>query len=442
MIHQSHSADSTHSNKIALNHPTPTANATYRKRPSACRILALVSIITMATGWTTSLAQASPVDNQKENSSLTLEHMAADHLSRIYGLSASEAMDRVHDQESHARMALIMAKKLGDRSPGSFIDQKNGKLVVNVADEKAATMVSGGKVKPRIVGTTASQLAHDRVQAERRLGQMMRSSAVDPMRNMVTLSVPAENLEAARKAVTDLSRVEVQESAHDVEPLAIAKPDAGGPSPVRGGDKIDYKMANGNGYSCSYGFSVTKGGQEGFITAGHCADKDRAFTREGKNLGTTQQFSFPGEDMAYSTLDTKHWTGEPSVNKMEKSENIPVKGSTEAAVGAAVCKSGLVTKWTCGTIKAKNVTSVNNPNDPKARHEIKGLTETDACARVGDSGGPWMSGNQAQGITSSGNATHMSNGKCQNSRGDKIKTYFQPINPILQKYGLTLKVSK
>jgi len=53
------------------------------------------------------------------------------------------------------------------------------------------------------------------------------------------------------------------------------------------------------------------------------------------------------------------------------------------------------------------------------------------CAEPGDSGGSWLSANQAQGVTSGGS------GNC--STGGT--TYYQEINPILATYGLTLITS-
>ncbi|WNG14295.1 ricin-type beta-trefoil lectin domain protein [Cystobacter fuscus] len=51
--------------------------------------------------------------------------------------------------------------------------------------------------------------------------------------------------------------------------------------------------------------------------------------------------------------------------------------------------------------------------------------------RQSDSGGSVLSGNQAQGVTSG------ISGSCTSSSSPK--TYYQPINPILSTYGLTLR---
>ncbi|GAA0917182.1 hypothetical protein GCM10009558_102830 [Virgisporangium aurantiacum] len=57
-----------------------------------------------------------------------------------------------------------------------------------------------------------------------------------------------------------------------------------------------------------------------------------------------------------------------------------------------------------------------------------GLTRTDVCAEGGDSGGSWISGNQAQGVTSGGSGDCTVGGT----------TFFQPITEILQRNNLTL----
>ena len=60
-----------------------------------------------------------------------------------------------------------------------------------------------------------------------------------------------------------------------------------------------------------------------------------------------------------------------------------------------------------------------------------GLSRSNACAEPGDSGGSWISGNQAQGVTSGGTGNCTSGGTM----------WFQPVNPILQRYGLSLTTS-
>ena len=118
-----------------------------------------------------------------------------------------------------------------------------------------------------------------------------------------------------------------------------------------------------------------------------------------------------------------NWDVQANVNMYNGSAAL-VSGSDEAAVGASICRSGRTTGWRCGNVRAKNVT-VNYSDGP-----VYGMTTTSACVEGGDSGGSFISGNQAQGVTSGGS------GNCS-SGGDSI---FQPLQPILQKYGLRLKL--
>jgi streptogrisin C len=119
-----------------------------------------------------------------------------------------------------------------------------------------------------------------------------------------------------------------------------------------------------------------------------------------------------------------NWVSQPWVNNYAGG-NVIVTGSTEAAVGASICRSGSTTGWHCGTVGAKHST-VNYPQGT-----VRGPTRTNVCAEPGDSGGSWLSGSQAQGVTSGGS------GNC--SVGGT--TYVQPVNEILSAYGLTLTTS-
>jgi streptogrisin C len=184
---------------------------------------------------------------------------------------------------------------------------------------------------------------------------------------------------------------------------------------VRGGDA--YYIGGGR---CSVGFSVNGG----FVTAGHCGTTGSATTGFNRIAqGTFQGSSFPGNDYAWVSVNS-NWTPQPWVNN-GSGGNVIVAGSTVAAIGASICRSGSTTGWHCGTVGAYNQT-VNY-----AEGSVSGLTRTNACAEPGDSGGSWMSGQQAQGVTSGGSGNCTSGGT----------TYFQPVNEILTAYGKQLVTS-
>jgi len=101
---------------------------------------------------------------------------------------------------------------------------------------------------------------------------------------------------------------------------------------------------------------------------------------------------------------------------------VTITGSTEAAVGASVCKYGATTGWQCGTIQGKNQT-ITFPEGT-----LTGLTRTNVCTEPGDTGGPFVSGTQAQGVLVAGSGNCSSGGT----------SYFLPVNRVLSMYGLTI----
>jgi streptogrisin C len=131
--------------------------------------------------------------------------------------------------------------------------------------------------------------------------------------------------------------------------------------------------------------------------------------------------SFPGNDYAYVRVASGN-TPIGAVNNYSGSQ-VSVAGSTQAAVGATVCRSGSTTGWHCGSVQAYNATVTYSEGS------VSGLIRTNVCAEPGDSGGSLLAGNQAQGMTSGGSGNCSSGGT----------TYFQPVNEALSAYGVTLR---
>lgn len=188
-------------------------------------------------------------------------------------------------------------------------------------------------------------------------------------------------------------------------------------------------VIGGNRYnSCSIGFAVTRGSTKGFATAGHCGRTGSSVSIGGVVVGSVQSSTFPGSDRAWASVrsvDVLYG----QVNRYNGT-NVAVRGSTEYGVGTAVCRSGYASGWRCGTITALNVT-VNY-----SVGAVYGLRQSSACVTQGDSGGSWMSGNQAQGVSSGGQLNGASPGS--NCSFANPVTYYQRINPLLSAYSLSL----
>ncbi|MCP2302254.1 S1 family peptidase [Actinokineospora globicatena] len=331
-------------------------------------------------------------------------------MQRDLGLSAEQVHQRVATENSARSLLPTARDAAGQAFGGSWFDQ--GTLVVGVTDAGKVDAVRSTGARPAVVTHSAADLDATKAAIDEQAGAGAPTAVtgwyVDAPSNSVVLTV--------QRGATGADVTSFVDKAKTTGPVRVAETTEA-PRPFAG------SVVGGNAYyingssRCSVGFSV----EGGFVTAGHCGTQGSPTTGSDQSaLGTFQGSSFPGNDYAWVATNSS-WTPSPTVNGYGNG-NVTVGGSSEAGVGQSVCRSGSTTGWHCGTIQATNST-VNYPQGT-----VTGLTKTNACAEPGDSGGSWVSGDQAQGVTSGGSGNCSSGGT----------TYFQPVNEILSVYGLSL----
>ncbi|KOU81281.1 peptidase S1 [Streptomyces sp. XY593] len=333
-----------------------------------------------------------------------------DAMRRDLGLTASQAEERLSAEKAATAVEKSVRQAAGGAYGGSWYEPSTGRLVVAVTDHAEEAEVRALGADTRLVRHSAAALDRAKARLDR-LGAPAGVAGwhVDPRTNSVVVTVVHTEREApAVRAFVDRARagglVTVAETAQAPRTYAAG---------TVGGDP--YYTGN---VRCSIGFSV----YGGFVTAGHCAQAGAAVRGwDGSAMGTFQGSSFPGNDYAYVGIHSGWWTV-PVVLGWGTIPDQLVSGSAEAPVGASICRSGSTTHWHCGTVLAKNET-VNY-----SQGAVHQMTKTSVCAEGGDSGGSFLSGDQAQGVTSGGWGNCSSGGQ----------TWFQPINEILSRYGLTL----
>lgn len=326
-------------------------------------------------------------------------------MQRDLGLTAQQAAERLRQENAAAVLQHVAKGFAGDTFGGAWFDASIGKLVVGVTDGAKADQLRRLGAEPRTVSNKASDLdtAKAKLDAEKAPAEVT-GWFVDPQANVVTVTVRRGQAQLA-KSFADKAGTLAKVVETDEAPRLLKD--------VRGGDA--YYINNAG--RCSIGLAV----EGGFVTAGHCGTAGASVTGSDRSaMGTFQASSFPGNDYAWVKTNSA-WTTTAKVNRYG-GDDVIVSGSTEAAVGASICRSGSTTGWHCGTVSAKNQT-VNYREG-----SVSGLTRTNVCAEPGDSGGSWVSGTQAQGVTSGGSGDCTSGGT----------TYFQPVNEILSAYNLTL----
>ncbi|GAA4257063.1 carbohydrate-binding protein [Dactylosporangium darangshiense] len=326
-----------------------------------------------------------------------------DAMQRDLHITPLQARNRLNNESRAAAVQQVLRRTLGAAYAGTWLsgDAEASTITVALTDPAGVSSVRALGAVPRLVGRGEAQL--DRVVAA--LDRTAAPGAVKgwyadiATNQVVVLSATGADEGFLTRASVDRAAVRVERTTENPRPYID----------VIGGNA--YYI--GSGTRCSVGFSVSGG----FVSAGHCGT---AGARTSQPSGTFRGSSFPGNDYSWVQVDAGN-TPRGLVNNYSGG-TVAVAGSTEAAVGASVCRSGSTTGWRCGTIQQKNASVTYSQGT------VTGLVRSNACAEPGDSGGSWLSGSQAQGVTSGGSGNCTSGGTM----------YYQPVNEILQAYGLTL----
>ncbi|WP_189108608.1 S1 family peptidase [Streptomyces camponoticapitis] len=331
-------------------------------------------------------------------------------MQKEFGLTKSQAVARLAAEKTATAVDGKAQRVAGASYGGSWFSAADNRLTVAITDSGKAAAV-------RATGATVKLVKH----SERALDATMKridalsapagvsSWRVDPKTNRVVVNVLASERDS--EAVTAFVA-----KARKTGPVTVAET-THAPATTAAGTVGGDPYYTGN-VRCSIGFSV----HGGFVTAGHCGPRGQSVRGwDNSAIGNFQGSSFPGNDYAWVNVANGWWTVPVVLGWGSVSDQL-VRGSNEAPNGASICRSGSTTHWRCGNVLAKNVT-VNY-----AQGAVHQMVQTSACAEGGDSGGSFISGDQAQGVTSGASGNCTTGGQ----------SFYQPINEILSTYGLTL----
>jgi streptogrisin C len=313
------------------------------------------------------------------------------------------------DGVASMQVASTLRAALGSSFAGAWLQPGSTDVVVATTDPAAAPRVRAAGAQPRLVSRDLVTL--DRVMAalDARASSVPDTVTgwyVDPASNSVVVS--ATDDAAAKTFAAGHDGVRIEHA--DVRPALMAD--------LRGGDKI----TSSSGGRCSVGFNAVSDSTRYIITAGHCTEMGGTWSGpDGSTIGPVAKSSFPGHDFGLVEVTSRSW--EQSHDVETDDGYLTVTGTEQAPVGSSVCLSGSTSGYHCGRVKAVGETVNYGSGDV-----VRGLTRTTVCAEGGDSGGPFVSGTQAQGTLSGGTGGCTLGGE----------SYFQPIDVVLSTYGLTL----
>nr|WP_260695496.1 S1 family peptidase [Streptomyces sp. IB201691-2A2] len=336
-----------------------------------------------------------------------------DAMQRDFGLTKTQAEARIAAEKTATAVESEARRAAGAAYGGSWFDAKSGKLTVAVTARASDAAVDS----VRETGATVRTVKHSAKQLDAAKARIDKLPAPEGVSNWYV---------DAKASSVVVAVVAAQRADNDVRTF-LSKARAAGPVTVEEAAAAPETFAAGTvggdpfytgNVRCSIGFSV----HGGFVTAGHCGGAGQGVSGWDRSyIGNIQGSSFPGNDYAWVNVGSGWWTVPVVLGWGTISDRL-VRGSNEAPVGSSICRSGSTTHWHCGTVLAKNET-VNY-----SQGAVHQMTKTSVCAEPGDSGGSFISGDQAQGVTSGGW------GNCSGGG----ETWYQPINEILSRYGLTL----
>lgn len=393
--------------------------------------LAAVGIALSASAvlGTQTLAQAQDTASPPRYQPEMVEALAAS-----LGVSEKAAVDRLDRQDAQqARLAQLA--KSGISGDGAFFDA-SGTLTVNAGDQAEATRIEKAGLAARV--PARGQAALDGIKAEldalaaKKVPSGVVAWSVDLASDKVTVKVNNERGAAAKAFLAAAAKhgaaVQIVRGQEELAPQAAIYP----------GSKMTF---NNTSNYCSVGYGARdSSGKQYLVTAGHCVTNTLRYDGAAFAQGYKTRYALGTRsvDMGILTVNSGHsivtavgtW-GQGST------KTVAVKGVSRAASGAAICKSGATTGWTCGTIGSYNNTVTYKDLNGGPDTVVSGLATSSVCTEGGDSGGAYISGNMAQGMTSGGPIGQECTGGV-NSRGT---SHFQPLDDALRYYGLTLNTN-
>ncbi|MFK4085388.1 S1 family peptidase [Kribbella sp. NPDC020789] len=353
-----------------------------------------------------------------------------DVLAKSWGVSPAEAKTRLDGE--HAKASSYETAKA--QLDGAFFNADR-QLVVNVHSARAAQLAREHGLSPRTVarGEKALTALQTKVQAladksgSRQVQSIGADLPSDRLQVVLQPGVQSAKTVALVKQLKGIPGVDVSTNSTTLTMTAD----------VIGGQIMDLVP----GTNCSLGFPGTRnGGDNVMLSAGHCVEgnpmvQNSSGVRLGVGVASRFRTGSPSVDMGLMDIDSNN-VGRGYIDN-RNGQTTRVTGSSKAPVGSTICKAGNTTGWTCGTITQYNLT-VNYGGAGGSVTSTSGLARSTVCTEGGDSGGAYISGTIAQGMTSGGPSDGHDCGWNQGSNATGSYSFYQPVVDAAQYYGVTL----
>lgn len=360
---------------------------------------------------------------------LNLSPLEIELLAEGSGISVEEQTERVQEQEAQNNLyAELHAQGLD--FDGAYFDAENDLVLqapAGSAEARAAIDV-GLEVRSPEHGEDELARITEELTAQIPEGTGLVSIVPDVRRDAVVVTYSGEAA-AVTTFAADYGDAVVVEQGEPVTSHAT----------FTGGDKA--VLTDSGGY-CSAGFPARSiSGVDYMIWAGHCLEgMDEIRSESGTLLATAYDTEFvsydgqPDQDIGLAKL-APGVDLTSAVNDYGYEQRIDAtRGTWTPPVGTDACKSGATSGITCGEVTGYGITV--NYTDAQGREQarVSGLASSSICTAPGDSGGAYVAGGYAIGMTSGGPAGQ----SCGFDQGyvEGTSSFFQPVEDALDEYGL------
>ncbi|TQF69236.1 S1 family peptidase [Rhodococcus spelaei] len=387
-------------------------------------------------------------------------------IQRDLGLSPEQYLAKAESGQKLVGFANELRAKFPDNFAGAWLDP-SGKPLIGLTDGKDA---DAARKAAEAAGYTVKDLPHSEKALQDQLAKanswiaklpaplagLVGGAVVDTVNNNLVLRV-TNTAEIGGLQLPDFLDgvvLALSPALGSVAPAAVNN--GGAPADaLLGGDS--YAAENKDGaFRCSLGFNGTDAsGATVNISAGHC-DPNRgaagtsaasiAFQMPadgvfGPRFGTFARTNLDGHDFSVIRIDNDAAPRfQNNLVRVPRQAPLAITGTADPVVGAPVCKSGLTTGFSCGTINAVDQTV------KVGQRTLRNGFSANICALEGDSGGTVVTGDRALGISSASNVGDMK--YCEVASvvttlmGDSPQLFATPINAIIgDNPGLKVRTS-
>ncbi len=384
----------------------------------------------LALGALSSGAVANAQTDASAAPSTEYDQQMLEVMADTFGTTTEQAAQRI-DRERAQSTALTALENRGVTTKGAYFSGDD--LVVNVTGGDDAQAARDAGLTPR-----TAQRDSDDLEA---LAAQVKSIAGDDIEQVQTYGpdLPSQQVVVTVAPGAD---ADLQQRLSDVDGIKVVTGETGGLAPtvaVVGGRIMDLVP----GTNCSLGFPGTISGDHVLLTAGHCVEGGPdVLDGNGTHIGYGEHSRFntgaPSVDMGLMDIDPED-TGAGYIDT-RMGTTVPVTGASAAPIGTSICKAGNTTGWTCGQITHYGLT-VNYGDGMGGITPTSGLARSTVCTEGGDSGGAYISGTTAQGMTSGGPSDGHDCGYNQGENATGSYSFYQPVVDAANYYGVSLITS-